>query len=158
MLFTIEQANTSSHDQPKEPLRGVLTNYGYALPDPTYPNRKSIWFTGGTIEPAQDSSLEQWKKIFGANTSPINSSNENDDPGCVTDLNKLAEAERARILASKIMLGVVHEPMDDRGVVGFHLKRPIGGHGSAYCDVIYMDEDVRAMRGHSGSIYVFKKE
>ena len=138
-----------------------MTNYGYALPDPVHPNRKSVWFTGGTIEPAQEHSLDEWKKIFGAyTTSPSDGSIDNEDSGCTTcsSSSKLAEAERARILASKIMLGAVHEPMNSRGVVGFHFKNPIGGHGSAYCDVIYIDEDVRVMRGHSGSIYVFKKE
>ena len=166
VLFTIEQANTSSkdgstsEDQPKEPLRGILTNYGYALPDPVHPNRKSIWFTGGIIEPAQEHSLEEWKKIFGANTiSPSDGSIDNEGTtSASSSSSELAEAEKARMLASNIMLGAVHEPMNSRGVVGFHFKRPIGGHGSAYCDVIYMDEDVRVMRGHSGSIYVFKKE
>lgn len=149
-------------------MRGILTNYGYALPDPTHPNRKSIWFTGGTIESAQDHSLDEWKRIFGATTASKDKSNEiaedQADGASSSASNRsckqtsFAEAEKARMLASKIMLGAVHEPMDSRGVVGFHLKRPIGGHGSAYCDVIYMDEDVRIMRGHSGSIYVFKKE
>jgi hypothetical protein len=165
VLFTIEQSTSSSSkdgstsdDLAKEPLRGILTNYGYALPDPTHPNRKSIWFTGGTIEPAHEHSLDEWKRIFGAS----NESEQQDIGTTSTESRKSTtlaeEAEKARILASKIMLGAVHEPMDSRGVVGFHLKRPIGGHGSAYCDVIYMDEEVRVMRGHSGSIYVFKKE
>ena len=141
-----------------------MTNYGYALPDPdpSNPNRKSIWFTGGTIEPAQEHSLNEWKRIFGANSSTIDSINEIEYRGGSTASNsrnrELVEADQARILASKIMLGAVHEPMDSKGIVGFHLKRPIGGHGSAYCDVVYLDEDVRVMRGHSGSIYVFKRE
>ena len=147
--FTVEQTtgarsstNATSQDPSGEPLRGILTNYGYALPDPANPNRKSIWFTGGTIEPADERSLSEWKKVFGPKTDNGQSS---------------IEADEAKALASKMLLGVIHEPMDDQGVVGYHLNRPIGGHGNAYCDVIYMDDDIRVMRGNSGSIYVFQR-
>ena len=147
--FTIEQAdNLTRHEnapsvQPKKPLRGILTNYGFALPDPTLPDRKSIWFTSGTIEPADDS-LDEWKNIFG---SPENDAAKSQ-----------SGADKARKLASRILLGVVPEKMDNTGMLGFHLKKPIGGHGSAYVDLVYMDDELRVMRGHSGSIYVFKRD
>ena len=161
--FTIEDTAeiTSSEDaiqeHCKKPLRGILTNYGYVLPDPTLPDRKSIWFTGGTIEPAGDDSLDEWKKIFGSTL--VNSvTKESMSPGIdISKSQSTIEAEKARTLASKILLGAVHEPMNNQGTVGFHLNKPIGGHGSAYCDIIYMDDELRVMRGHSGSIYVFKR-
>ena len=130
-----------------------MTNYGYALPDPTHPDRKSIWFTGGTIEPAEDNRLDEWQKIFAAKSDDEATGDGDDDDTS----KKHKEAEKARKLASKILLGIVHEPMDDQGIVGYHLLRPIGGHGSAYVDVVYIDDDLRIMRGHSGSIYVLKK-
>ena len=60
-------------------------------------------------------------------------------------------------MAQNILLGAVSEPMDEEGTIGFHLKRPIGGHSSAFCDIVYMDDDVRVMKGHSGSIYLFQR-
>mmetsp|Transcript_22002 Transcript_22002/g.47831 ORF Transcript_22002/g.47831 Transcript_22002/m.47831 type:complete len:606 (+) Transcript_22002:143-1960(+) len=160
--FTIEQPDGSPSNEDAPPdkskkLRGILTSYGYALPDPTNPDRKSIWFTGGTIEPAENDSLEEWKKIFGT-TSVTSFPSEAPPVGDTTKKQSLIEAEKARTLASKILLGAVHAPMDNQGIVGFHLKKPIGGHGSAYCDIVYnMDDTLRVMRGHSGSIYVFKR-
>ena len=114
-----------------------MTNYGYSLPDPEHTRRQSIWFTGGTIEPADEDeeSVKAWKRVFGAN----------------------AAEEKTKLLAQKILLGAVSEPMDENGVIGFHLCRPIGGRASAFCDVVYMDNDLRVMKGHSGSVYVFKR-
>ena len=136
-----------------------MTNYGYALPDLNIPNRKSIWFTGGTIEPAceDDESIQEWKKLFGA-SSYGSTEKEEVRPEADADRIHITEAERARHLASKILLGAVLEPMDDNGTIGFHLRHPIGGHGSAYCDVVFMDDEFRVMRGLSGSIYVFRKD
>lgn len=74
-------------------------------------------------------------------------SDENEDQG----------ADEARHTAQNILLGAVSEPMDESGTIGFHLKRPIGGHSSAFVDLIYMDDDIRVMRGHSGSVYLFKR-
>ena len=47
--------------------------------------------------------------------------------------------------------------MDEAGMIGFYLKRPLGGHDLASVDLIYMDDDIRVMRGHSGSVYLFKR-
>ena len=42
-----------------------MTTYGYILPDPAVPNRLSIWFTGGRIEPNDDSNDQrEWKRLF----------------------------------------------------------------------------------------------
>ena len=73
------------------------------------------------------------------------------------DSDRTQYTEKARSLASAILLGAVSEPMDDSGTAGYYLTQPIGGHGYAYCDVIYLDSDIRVMRGHSGSVLVFKR-
>ena len=147
--FTIEgSCETSSYvipSQPREALHGIMINYGYCLPDPDYPDRKSIWFTGGTLEPADETRLDEWKKVFGTKTGTTAATNEGDEA-------------KTKALASKILLGIVHEEMNDKGIIGYHLNKPIGGHGLAYVDVVYMDEDLRIMRGHSGSVYVLKRE
>ena len=43
-----------------------MTNYAYTLPDPSVPARLSIFFTGGTIEPADEDaeSVKAWKQVF----------------------------------------------------------------------------------------------
>ncbi|KAK1738377.1 putative plastid-lipid-associated protein [Skeletonema marinoi] len=129
-------------------LRGIMTNYAYTLPDPSVPGRLSIWFTGGTIEPADEDeeSVRAWKKVFGFRQSDKRDKCEGPEG-----------AEEARQMAQHILLGAVSKPMDEEGVIGFHLKRPIGGHSSAFCDIVYMDDDMRVMKGHSGSVYVFKR-
>jgi hypothetical protein len=121
------------------PIRGILTTQGYSIPDPNTPNRLSIWFSGGTLE-VQDEvcDLEEWKTIF--------------DTSAVPDR---APKEFANILAAKVLLGaLLPDKVEEDGTMSFALKRPIGGHGSVYCDVVYMDETLRVMKGHHGSVYV----
>ncbi len=143
MHYSIIASFTIEAQGDHKSLRGILTNYAYTLPDPSVPGRLSIWFTGGTIEPADEDivSVRAWKRLFGT-IQP----GKREDPG-----------DEARHKAQNILLGAVSEPMDEGGTVGFHLKRPIGGHGSAFVDIIYMDDDTRVMRGHSGSVYLFKR-
>jgi len=121
------------------PIRGILTTQGYSIPDPNTANRLSIWFSGGTLE-VQDEvdDLEEWKKIFDLKSAPDR------------DLK-----EYANILAARVLLGAhLPDKLEDDGTMSFSLKRPIGGHGSVFCDVVYMDDKLRIMRGHAGSVYV----
>ncbi|KAL7550715.1 hypothetical protein ACHAWF_013931 [Thalassiosira exigua] len=159
--FTIEDIDRSqtAAEVPRcesKKLSGIMTNYGYSLSDPTCPGRKSVWFSGGTIEPADDETLPDWKKVFGSHLDD-NSSEGSAAPTNSTAKDNATEADKARNLASKMLLGAVSEPMDSNGIIGFHMNKPIGGHGCAYVDIVYMDDDLRVMRGHSGSVYVFRK-
>lgn len=122
-----------------KPIRGILTNHGYALPDPNVPNRLSIWFSGGALEVQDEpADLDEWKRVF--------------DFACAPERNL---REYASILAARLLLGaLLPAEMEDDGTISFTLKNPIGGHGCAYCDIVYMDEDLRIMRGHHGSVYV----
>ena len=82
--------------------------------------------------------LEEWKRVFDSTCAPNR------------DLR-----EYANTLAAKLLLGaLLPEDMDSDGTMSFVLKRPIGGHGSAFVDIVYMDEDLRIMRGHHGSLYI----
>ena len=120
-------------------IRGIINNHGYLVPDPEVPNRLSIWFSGGSLEVQDEpNDLEEWKILF--------------DTACVPNRDL---REYASILAAKVLLGAhLPETVQEDGTMSFVLKRPIGGHGSAYCDIIFMDEDLRIMRGHHGSVYV----
>jgi hypothetical protein len=153
VAFTIEPNQTRTGQQvlryPKQdefvirhPIRGIMTNYGYMLPDPEVPNRLSIWFTGGTLEVNdEENDLEEWKKIFDDSTVP-----------------RRDMREFACLLAAKVLLGAnTSDTLEEDGSMSYTLKRPIGGHGSAFCDVLYLDDSLRIMRGHHGSLYVFSK-
>lgn len=126
----------------RRPIRGIMTNYGYLLPDPEVPNRLSIWFTGGTLEVNdEENDLDEWKRIFDDSTVP-----------------KRDMREFARLLAAKVLLGAnASDVVEADGSMSYTLTRPIGGHGSAFCDVLYLDDSLRIVRGHHGSLYVFSK-
>jgi hypothetical protein len=120
-------------------IHGILTTNGYFIPDPKNRSRMSIWFSGGTLE-VQDEieDLEEWKCIFDMNAAPDRTSK-----------------ERANVLAARVLLGAqVPEILEEDGTMRFSLKRPIGGHDSVFVDVIYMDDKLRIMCGHQGSLYV----
>ena len=97
--FSIEtdspQFGSSSRNKcVQRPLRGIITTFGYALPDPKTPNRLSIWFSGGKIEAhEEDNSLEEWKRAFGGGS-----------------LHRHLQ-EKARLLAAKLLLGAEVPPL-----------------------------------------------
>lgn len=121
------------------PIRGILTTQGYIIPDPNIPNRLSVWFSGGSLEVQdEDSDLEEWKKIFDTSSAPNR------------DIR-----EYANNLAARLLLGAhIPDKLEEDGTLRFDLKRPIGGHGSVFCDVVYMDDNFRIMHGHHDSVYV----
>ena len=121
------------------PINGILTNQAYVIPDPNIPNRLSIWFSGGDLEVQDEpADLHEWLKVFDSASAP--------------DRNL---REYASVLAARVILGaLIPEEIKDDGKMSFELRRPIGGHGQAHCDILYMDEDLRIMRGHLGSVYV----
>jgi len=157
VAFTIE-ANQTRKGQPAtsdessidrefvldQPIHGILTNHGYCVPDPDTPNRLSIWFSGGEIKVQNDEStkdLDRWRKVFDESHAP-----------------RRDVREYARVLAAKCLLGAKLYKMDpEDGVLSYELKRPIGGHGQVYCDVLYCDDDLRIVQGHRGSIFVFRR-
>lgn len=122
-----------------KPMRGILTNQGYFIPDPNVPNRLSIWFSGGSLEVQDEpADLEEWRKVFDFESAPERNLR-----------------EYANILAARLLLGAfLPERMEADGTMSFTLKKPIGGHGCAFCDIVYMDDDLRIMRGHLGSVIV----
>ena len=144
--FTIEPAMAAYPNAPNndvvKPIRGIMTTYGYSLPDPETPNRHSIWFTGGRVEPNNEiSDILMWKNFFTLHP-PSHSF-----------------GEKAKLLAVKLLMGAtIPEEMDpEDGSMNYVFTRPLGGHGMAYMDVIYMDESLRICRGQRGTIFVFSR-
>ena len=143
--FTIESNLASFPDAPNKdvhrPIKGIMTTFGYSLPDPDVENRHSIWFTGGRIEPNNDpADIFAWKKLFIAHPP------------------KHSLGEKAKLLAVKLLMGAtVPKPMAEDGSMEYTFTRPLGGHGMAYVDVIYLDETLRIVRGHRGTVMVFSR-
>lgn len=133
-----DQQDSESYIIPRS-IRAILTTHGYSIPDPSIPNRLSVWFSGGSLEVQdEENDLEEWKKIFDTASAPNR------------DIR-----EYANNLAARLILGAhIPDKLEHDGTLRFDLKRPIGGHGSVFCDVIYMDENLRIMHGHHDSVYV----
>ena len=118
-----------------------MTTYGYTLPDPDSPNRQSIWITGGRIEPNDDEAdLKAWRELFALH--PPNKNR--------------GVAERAKLLAVKVLMGAVlpSGELAEDGSMEYKFTRPIGGHGVAYVETLFMDSTLRVVRGHRGTTFV----
>jgi hypothetical protein len=142
VAFTIEANQTRRGTAPiageyaiQRPIRALLTNHGFCIPDPSEPNRLSVWFSGGTLEAVDEE--REWQTLF-------------------QETPRRDLGEYARVLAAKFLLGAQRLENDD-GTYSYRLNRPIGGHGQVFCDVLYADDDFRIVRGHHGSIFVFRR-
>lgn len=164
VAFTIQANQTRRGTKPTgdsnefvipRPIRGLMTNHGYMVDDPDNPNRSSIWFSGGSIEVQDEiADAEIWKQIFDESLAP-----------------RRDTAATANMLAAQLLLGA-HTSTSSTSIVAsanpnedcqveetvpimsYFFKRPIGGHGEVYCDVLYVDETLRITQGHRGSIFV----
>ena len=125
----------------RRPIKGIMTTAGYILPDPENPNRNSVWITGGRIEPNDDPiDQQEWKRQFGKNPP------------------KHGFGEHAKLLAVKLLMGAtIPDHMAADGIMEYTFQRPFGGHGLAYIDTLYVDESLRIVKGHRGTIFVFFK-
>lgn len=138
----------SSNASVLKPIKGVMTTYGYVLPDPDIPSRLTVWFSGGKMElgsgsgASDDGSAASWEKIFGSANLP-----------------KRNLTEQIKMLTVKLLMGAqVNETLNkDDGSLSFSFSRPVGGHGKTYVDVVYLDETLRIVRGHRGTVFVFAR-
>lgn len=112
------------------------------MPDPDVPNRVTVWFSGGSLEVQdEEKDLCEWKKLFDGTTAPSRSM-----------------AEYSRLLAARMLLGAtLPEGMEEDGKMSYSLRKPIGGHSQVFCDVLYVDDDMRILRGHHGSVFVMTR-
>ncbi|KAL7468514.1 hypothetical protein ACHAXS_011801 [Conticribra weissflogii] len=165
--FTIEPYSPQfGPDSPNKlvmsPIRGILTTEGFALPDPNKPDRLSVWFSGGRIEcgePKDSHEFEIWKYIFGGCNAGASKSNRRRPPDRLLSKRRTFR-EGAFVLAAKLMLGAsgYNDGMDeDTGEMRYSFSRPIGGHGKTYVDILHLDDNIRVMRGHAGTVYAFSR-
>mmetsp|Transcript_15043 Transcript_15043/g.31023 ORF Transcript_15043/g.31023 Transcript_15043/m.31023 type:complete len:391 (-) Transcript_15043:87-1259(-) len=122
-------------------VQGVLQMDGFTIPNPNEPNRYSIWFTGGRCyaAPGQDTA-QKWRQVFG------------------TELPQLNQWEQFQLWMAKVLMGA--EPsqgLQQDGSLSYVLKKPIGGHDSAYQQVLYLDDSYRVTVGNKGSIVVVSR-
>lgn len=127
VALTIEPSNFGAHPNEKVPappcrLCAAYVVNGFYLPDPSTPNRLTVWFTGGKLSPAPPPSdeyggLEEWKQLFSGD-------------------HKRTWGEKFSLLGAKIKYGAeVSNGMDAGGTMSYTLHRPQGGHGTGYVDV-----------------------
>jgi hypothetical protein len=84
---------------------------------------------------------ERWHAVF-------------DDP----QLPKRTLKEQARTFFAKVAMGaVLPQEMEEDGTMTYDLTRPIGGHDTAYVDILYIDETLRIARASSGTVYAFAR-
>ena len=161
--FSIEPASPLFGDHSPNatvtrPIRGIMTTYGYILPDPSTSNRLSVWFTGGTVEVDDEGDADEWKRIFGGNSAAAAAAAAANAGPMAPPRPGPSLSERAKMLAAKLLLGAsVPHGMEEDGSMSFNLKRPVGGHGSTYVDTIYLDDTLRIMQGHHGSLFVMAR-
>jgi hypothetical protein len=143
--FTVEPTLAAYPEAPNKdvmrPIKGIMTTYGYTLPDPENPNRHSVWITGGRIGPNNDPvDQRDWKRQFARHPS------------------KHSLGEKAKLLAVKLLMGAeLPDKMNEDGSMEYNFTRPIGGHGTAFVDTLYLDDTLRIVRGHRGTIFVFSR-
>jgi hypothetical protein len=143
--FTMEPPLAAFENAPNRdihsPVRGIMSTEGYILPDPVTPNRHSVWITSGRMEP-NDCSRDQvnWKRFFTNYFNPTS---------------RASFERKAKQVTSKLMLDVdIHA---DAESMEYRFRRPLGGHGAAYVDTLYLDDSLRIAKGHRGTIFVFSR-
>ena len=116
----------------EQPIRGVMTTFGFILPYPKG-HRFSVWFTGGTLE-MDGNKNEKWFQIFDKDTAP-----------------KRSFVETGKVFAAKLLMGAsTNDTMDANGKLSYTLSRPMPSH----IDLIYLDPRMQIFRGSSGTVYV----
>lgn len=141
------------------PIRGLMTNHGYMVDDPDHPNRVSIWFSGGSIEVQNEvADTEVWKDIFDESLVPRKDT-KTAAHAMATKLLLGAHATTTRTTAPTAETNsdgnAVYDVLDDSvPAMSYFLKRPIGGHGEVFSDALCVDESLRIMEGHGGSLSV----
>jgi len=130
------------------PIQAVKQVKGYMLPDPSVPNRLTVWFVGGKLSPVvpeganpdEVTAPSEWKELFGGSQDKT-------------------WKDSIRDAGAKLFLGAeLPHGMSADGTLSYQLHRPHGGHGVAYIDVLYYDEHLLVTRGNRGTIYVASRQ
>ena len=149
--FTIEPSTAEEADDETcpnadldVPIQAVMTTKGYIVPNPVKKNRVSIWFTGGTIElndPNNAQDVKHWNAVFDKKNMP-----------------KRNFGQRSKLFVAGLVLGAtVPGQLNSDGTMNYELKRPIGGHDTAFVEILFMDETIRIAKAQNGVVYVFAR-
>ena len=107
------------------------------LPDESVENRFSVWFTGGSLRPAEAVDMAAWTDIFGRGTD-----------------RRRRLSDRAKVMAAKLLLGAeIPHGMEADGSMTYHFHRPLPGH----LDVMYTDDTLQVLKGNRGSVMVHSR-
>ena len=121
-------------DLPPSSVQAIMTSKGYMLPDESVENRFAVWFTGGSLRPAEGVDLQAWSDIFGRGND-----------------RRRKLADRAKVVAAKLLLGAeIPHGMEADGSMTYHFHRPLPGH----LDVLYTDDTLQVLKGNRGSVMV----
>ncbi|CAN0528247.1 unnamed protein product, partial [Scytosiphon promiscuus] len=123
-------------------LRGIVVAKGTVAEDPSDPKRLVVKFTAGTIEPEGDQDLDSWSKVIG-----LKDRTSKDSKGPLSSIKGMAKG-----LMLKFVLGF-RGPADElgsRGELSYEMKRS----PSAVVNVLYIDDDLRVMRGSKNALVV----
>ena len=120
--------------------QGIMTSFGYCLPDPGHSNRLRVCL------PAV---------AWSATTTLI--WNIGRPSSARAHQNRRKISSRARVTMAKVALGA-HPPeecggLDDDGTISFTLHRPM----AAWVDVLYMDSNMRCAKSQNGTVYMFAR-
>ena len=140
--ITIEPQDTEGRPEadgqdgmPQSKLHAIMSNSGYMLPDSTTNNRFQVWFTGGSLRPAEGVDMDAWSDVFHQDRREASRT----------------LGDRAKVLAAKLLLGAeIPHGMGADGSMSYRFHRPIPGH----IDVLYTDETLQVLKGNRGSIMV----
>ena len=142
VYITIEPQDTEDRPEadekygmPQSKLHGIMSSSGYMLPDSTTENRFQVWFTGGSLRPAEGVDMEAWADIFHQDRREASRT----------------LGDRAKVLAAQLLLGAeIPHGIEADGSMSYRFHRPIPGH----IDVMYTDETLQILKGNRGSIMV----
>jgi hypothetical protein len=128
-----EFGENSPNKSVDQPIRGVMTTYGFILPYPSQNHRFSVWFTGGSLQ-VDDVKNSKWFHIFDKDNAP-----------------RRTVIESSKVLTAKLLMGATtNDEMDKDGKLSYSLKRP----ASTYIDLLYLDRGLQVFRASSGTVYV----
>ncbi|MBD2261269.1 fimbrial protein [Pseudanabaena sp. FACHB-2040] len=145
-VLPMEEPMQRTHDivvdfviaHPNNPsLRGTVRNLGICKP--ASDTVLQVQFTGGVLEPAADTDLQQWNAIFENSKAPTHSS--------------IKDWVQSQLL--KLMFGLVppKEINKETGRIEFQMRRSPKGS----LTILYLDEELRITRGQRETVLVCER-
>lgn len=126
---------TISSDLPS--VSGIVRNLGVC--EPSDATTLQVRFTGGALEPAEETNLQVWQEVFGNPSPPSRSS--------------LKEWFQGQLL--KLIFGLVPPTGMDRntGRIEFQMRRSPKGS----LTILYLDDELRITRGQKETILICER-